>query len=158
MTRRTALTVLAGVLASAPVNGQSRNVEVAESPLVGEWVVDVSRSTISPLFPMTRGTLSVAVAPDGSTITMSSGVTMAAGLQQQASETFRTDGTETPSGQTPGITLVATFLDPHVFAMLAKKGGQVFLVAIYEVSPDRKTTTSRSWGMVEQTIVFERVR
>jgi hypothetical protein len=48
--------------------------------------------------------------------------------------------------------------ESHVLALLAEKGGQVIAVVTYEVSADGNTLTSRSAGMVEQTIVFDRSR
>jgi hypothetical protein len=40
--------------------------------------------------------------------------------------------------------------------MTAVKDGKVIAVVTYEVSADGNTLTSRSSGMVEQTIVFDR--
>jgi hypothetical protein len=91
-------------------------------------------------------------------MTMSSQLVFMSGQEQRATETFRTDGTETRGTLTPGVTLVAKWLDPHVLASLAKKDGNVIAVVTYEVSSDGKTLTSRSSGMVEQTIVFDRSR
>jgi hypothetical protein len=94
----------------------------------------------------------------GDSMTMSSQLVFVSGQEQRATETFRTDGTETPGTLTPGVTLVAKWLDPFVLASLAKKDGKVIAVVTYEVSADGNTLTSRSSGMVEQTIVFEGTR
>ena len=130
----------------------------APHPFAGEWTANVAKSKLSPAYTFTRATLSVAVSPDAKTITMTSDVTLTSGVQQRASETFPTDGTEVPASLTPGVTLVAKWLDPHVLASLAKKGGVVFELATYEVSSDRNTLTVRGSGSVEHTLVLERTK
>ena len=127
-------------------------------PFAGEWTANVAKSKLSSDYTFTRATLSVSVSPDAKTVTMTSDVTLTSGVQQRASETFPTDGTEVPASLTPGVTLVAKWLDPRILASLAKKGGVVFQLAIYEVSPDRNTLTMRGSGSVEHTIVMERTQ
>ena len=127
-----------------------------DQPLVGEWTADIGKSKPSPDYAFKRATLRIDLA--GDSMTMSSHLVFVSGQEQRASETFRTDGTETPGTLTPGVTLVAKWLDPHVLASLAKKDGNVIAVVTYEVSADGSTLTSRSSGIVEQTIVFDRAR
>jgi hypothetical protein len=146
--------VLAVVLAiggTASLYGRKQN---EASPLAGNWTVNYSKSKLSPAFKFQSTTLQITIA--GDTVTMASRLVDPAGQEQRAAETFRTDGTETAGTLNPGVTLVARWLDPHVLASLAKKGGQVIALVTYEVSPDGKTLTSRSSGTLDQVIVFER--
>jgi hypothetical protein len=129
---------------------------VRDQPLVGEWTANIAKSRLSPDHAFKSAILRVELSDDS--MTMSSHLIFVSGQEQRAAETFRTDGTETPGTLTPGVTLVAKWLDPHVLASLARKDGKVIAVVIYEVSSDGNTLTSRSSGMVEQTIVFDRSR
>ena len=149
---RTMMVVLFSSVSAIGVGAQ------APHPFAGEWTANVAKSKLSPDYTFTRASLSVSVSPDAKTITMTSDVTLTSGVQQRASETFPTDGTEVLASGTPGVTLVAKWLDPHVLASLAKKGGVIFEVVTYEVSPDRKTLTNRGSGSVEHTLVFERTK
>ncbi len=115
-----------------------------DHPFVGDWIANMAKSKPLRIDLM------------GDSMTMSSQLAFGSGQEQRATETFRTDGTETRGTLTPGVTLVAKWLDLHVLASLAKKDGNVIAVVTYEVSADGKTLTSRSSGMVEQTIVFDR--
>ena len=126
----------------------------AQSPFVGEWTANVPKSKLSPKYQFQSATLQIAVA--GDTVTMTSRVVDALGQEQRAAETFRTDGTETPGTLTPEVVLVARWVGSHVLASIAKRGNQVIALVTYEVSTDGKTLTSRSSGMVDQVIVFDR--
>ena len=127
-----------------------------DQPLVGEWFANVAKSKLSPDYAFQTATLRIDLA--GDSMTMASRLVFVSGQEQQASETFRTDGTETLGTLTSGVTLVAKWLHPHVLASLAKRDGEVIAVVTYEVSADGQILTSRSSGMVEQTIVFDRSR
>lgn len=127
---------------------------VNENPIVGSWIANLAKSRPHPDFKFQRVTLQIAVA--GDTVTMSSVVVDPAGKEQRAAETFRSDGTETPGTLTPGVTHIARFVGSHVLATIARKNGQMFAMITYEVSADGKTLTSRSSGMMEQVIVFDR--
>lgn len=132
--------------------------QVSESPLVGTWTANLAKSTLHPDFTIQAATLEFSVTAD--TVTASSRLVMASGEQRTASETFRTDGTEVPGTLSPGVTLIAKWLSPHVLETRARKGGQEIGVVTYEVSADGGILTSTSSGpaMPEQTIVFERQR
>jgi hypothetical protein len=54
------------------------------------------------------------------------------------------------------VSHVARWLGSHVLSLIAKKDGEVFLFATYHVSADGKTLTSRSAGMMEQLVIFDR--
>jgi hypothetical protein len=92
----------------------------------------------------------------GDNITMASRLVDEMGKEQRAAETFRTDGTETRGTLSPGVTHVARWLGSDVLASIAKKDGHTIGLVTYEVSADRKTLTSRSSGLLEQVIVFDR--
>jgi hypothetical protein len=124
--------------------------------LVGAWKASIAKSKPSEGHAFKAADLRIE--RSGDSMTMSSRLVFASGDEQRATETFRTDGAETPGTLTPGVTLVARWLDPHVLASLAKKDGRVVAVVIYEVSADGSTLTLRTSGAVEQTLVFERSR
>lgn len=136
-----------------PALSAGQGAAVKENPFVGSWVADISKSRLSPAVPLQSATLQIAVA--GDTVSMAS-TTVIGGQEQNAAETFRSDGTETPGTINPGIMLAAKWVGSHVLASIATKNGQVFALVTYEVSADGKTLTSRSSGMIEQVIVFER--
>lgn len=126
----------------------------AENPFVGTWMADFSKSKLHPSFQFQGVTLQIAVA--GDTATLTSELVSAAGQKLRAAETFRTDGTETPGTLTPGVTLVARWVGSQVLASVAKKAGEIVALVTYEISSDGRTLTSRSSGMLEQVVVFER--
>jgi hypothetical protein len=51
---------------------------------------------------------------------------------------------------------MARWVGSHVLASIAEKNGQIVALVTYEVSADGKTLTSRSSGLLEQVIVFDR--
>lgn len=132
----------------------SKEAPVSENPFVGSWIANLSKSRPHPDFKVQRVTLQIDVA--GDTVKMASVVVDPTGQEQRAAETFRSDGTETPGTLTPGVTHIARFVGSHVLATIANKDGQLFAMITYEVSTDGKTLTSRSSGMMEQVIVFDR--
>jgi hypothetical protein len=125
----------------------------AQNPFVGTWTANIPKSKLHPSFQFQDVTLRISVA--GDTVTLASELT-SAGQTQRAAETFRTDGTETPGTLTAGVTHVARWLGSHVLAAIAKKDGEVILIVTYQVSGDGKTLTSRTSGMMEQLVLFDR--
>lgn len=147
--------VLGGAASEAAAVMQIRQeVAVANHPFAGEWIMNVPKSRLSPLYPFKSGNLRVVL--NGNMLTMASEWTLASGESQAAAETFPTDGTESFGTLNAGITLMAKWLDPHVLASLAKKDGAVVAIVVYEVSSDGRTLTSRSSGSVDQAIVFDK--
>ena len=65
-------------------------------------------------------------------------------------------GYRLPGTLNPGIVLMARWVGSHVLASIAEKNGQIVALVTYEVSADGKTLTSRSSGLLEQVIVFDR--
>ena len=124
-----------------------------ENPFVGNWVMDISKSRLSPALPLQSATLQIAVS--GNTISMSSTMVIG-GKELKRAETFRSDGTETPGTLNPGIRLFAQWVGPHVLAIVAMKGDTLIALDTYEVSADGKTLTSRNSGSIEQVVVLER--
>jgi len=127
---------------------------LAENPFVGNWTANISKSKLDPNYQFQSVTLQISVA--GDTVTMASEVVNASGQKQRAAETFRTDGVETQGTLTPGVVLVARWVGSYVLASIATKKDQMIALVTYEISADGKTLTSRSSGMVEQVIVFDR--
>jgi hypothetical protein len=146
--------LLAGLVTIATVAVPQSGPAVAENPFVGNWTANLVKSRLDPNYQFQSVTLRVAVA--GDTVTMASELVNAAGQNQQAAETFRTDGTETPGTLNPGVILVARWVGSHVLATIARKDGRMFGLVTYEVSDDGKTLTVRSSGAVEHVIVFDR--
>lgn len=135
---------------------QTRGGEVMTGlPTMGEWKANIAQSTISPAYPLRDATL--LVSPAGPGVKLASDTTLVSGEHQTAAETIPVDGTEVPAGVTPGVTLMAKWLGSRVLATLANRNGDVMIVSIYQVSPDGQSLTIRSWGAVEQTLVFDRV-
>lgn len=54
------------------------------------------------------------------------------------------------------MTHIGRLAGSHVLATIANKDGQLFAMSTYEVSADGKTLTSRSSGMLDQAIMFDR--
>ena len=142
---------LLAVLVPAVSAGQAP--AVRENRFVGTWVMDVSKSRLSPALPLQSATLQIAAS--GNTITMSS-ITVVAGKELKAAETFRSDGTETPATLNPGLRLASQWVGPHVLTTVAMKGDQLYALVTYELSADGRTLTSRSSGSIEHVLVFER--
>jgi hypothetical protein len=149
------LSLLLWLTVAALAGDQARqDAPMSRNPFVGSWVVNPANSKPSPEFKFQRVTLQIDVA--GDFVKMSSVIVDPAGKEQRAAETFRSDGTETPGTLTPGVTHIAKFVGSQVLATIANKDGKLFAMITYEVSADGKTLTSRSSGMMEQTMVFER--
>ena len=138
------------LLAPAVLTGQQPALK--ENPFVGNWVMDISKSRLSPELPLQSATLQIAVS--GNTISMS-GTMVVAGKEIKRAETFRSDGTETPA-TINGIRLAAQWVGPYVLATVGMKGDQLIALDTYEVSADGKTLTVRTSGSIEQVLVLER--
>jgi hypothetical protein len=135
--------------------GQIRQeVTVKENPFAGRWTANMSKSKLDPKYQFQSATLEITVA--GDTVTMASGLVNPSGQEQRAAETFPADGTETPGTLTPGVILVARWVGSHVLATIAKKDGRVIALVTYQVSDDGRTLTTRTSGMFENVIVFDR--
>jgi hypothetical protein len=146
--------VLFALLTVIGVSDPQGGTPATANPFVGDWTANLAKSKQDPNYQFQSVTLRVAVA--GDTVSMASELVNASGQKQQAAETFRTDGTETPGTLNPGVILVARWVGSHVLATIAKKDGRRFGLVTYEVSDDGKTLTLRSSGAVEHVIVFER--
>lgn len=145
------LVAVAGDVAAFRVLQQE---SATDSPFVGTWVADLQKSALHPSFQPQSIVLQISVTAE--TVTLASRIVNAAGQEMKASETFRSDGTESPGTLTPGVSLVARWLDPRVLATVARKGDDVIALVTYQVSSDGKTLTSRSSGMLELVIVYQR--
>src|SRR5437899_2491274 len=79
-------------------------------------------------------------------------VRSSAACRRDVSDRWLRDSRDTGAG----VTLMAKWLGSHVLASIATKNRQVFALVTYEVSADGKTLTSRSSGVIEQMIGFDR--
>ena len=148
------LAILLATLLSATVTPLGQKEPTGpENPFNGVWTADIAKSKQDPKAQFQSVTLHITVSRDS--VTMSSRV-VTAGKEQRFTETFRTDGSETPGSLTPGVVLVARWLGPAVLATTAYKEGRLLGLITYEISADGRMLTSRSSGMSEQVMVFER--
>jgi surface antigen len=100
--------------------------------------------------------IDITIGVTGDAVTIASALVMPNGAKMQERETFRADGTETAATQYRGITHVANWVGPQVFALITKNGGEIVALITYQVSSDGQTLTSRTAGPIEQTVVFKR--
>lgn len=135
-------------------DGPQPNDPTAASPFVGNWSADISRSRLDPKMNFKEIDITITVA--GNAVTLASSLVTANGAKIQERETFRADGTETNATQYKGITHVANWVGPQVFAVITKKGGQIVALITYQVSSDGQTLTARTARPIDQTIVFTR--
>jgi hypothetical protein len=124
------------------------------NPFVGTWTANMSKSRPHPDFRFQRVSLNIAV--EGDSVTIGQVLVDGSGQEQRATETLRSDGVETAGTVTAGVTHIARWVGSHVLVTIAKKNGEMFFLATYEVSPDGKTLTARTSGILEQVIVFDR--
>jgi len=150
------VSLLFALLTVAGCRGLYASQEAKDSPFVGTWVADLSKSKQSARNQFKSATLQISVTAD--TVTIASRFVDGTGQERHAVQPLRTDGTETPASLTPGAVLVARWLDARVLDTAAKKDGRVIALVRYEVSADGKTLTTRSTGMFDQVIVYDRQR
>jgi hypothetical protein len=135
-------------------DGEQRDQQAATSPLAGSWSADMSRSRLDPKMPFKEIDLTIGVT--GNAVTVASSLVMPNGAKMQERETFRADGTETAATQYKGVSHVANWIGPQVFAVITKKGGEIVALITYQVSSDGQTLTARTSGPIDQTVVFKR--
>jgi hypothetical protein len=128
--------------------------QAASSPLAGSWSADMSRSRLDPKMPFKEIDLTIGVT--GNAITVRSSLVMPNGAKIQERETFRADGIEAAATQYQGVAHVANWIGPQVFALITKKGGEIIALITYQVSSDGQTLTARTFGPIDQTVVFKR--
>jgi hypothetical protein len=153
-----ALTVVAIlVIGQAPlVASQAQSKSASQNSLLaGDWAANIPKSKRHPKFEFQSSTLRFMFRDSSVTIT---GGVVFDGKEQVHSETFRTDGTETPASISPGVVVSARWTSPRVLETTAKKDGQTVAIATYEVAADGRTLTARTSGAAsfDQVIVYER--
>lgn len=150
--------VLLATILSVPgvfvFGGEQPHQQAAGSPLAGSWSSELSRSRLDPKMPFKE--IEVTIGVTGSAVTVASSLVMPNGAKIQERETFRADGTETAATQYKGITHVANWIGPQVFALITKKEGEIVALITYQVSSDAQTLTVRTSGPIDQTVVFTR--
>ena len=135
-------------------DGEQSDQPAASSPLAGSWSADMSRSRLDPKMAFKEIDLTIGVT--GNAVTVASSLVMPNGAKIQERETFRADGTEIAATQYKGVTHVANWIGPQVFALITKKGGEIVALITYQVSSDGQTLIARTGGPIDQTIVFTR--
>lgn len=109
----------------------------AESPLVGTWTVNPSKSRQLPGDPCTPATLHIEVT--GDTVTMTDVVVDAAGREARGVNTICADGRERASEH--GYAVLAMLRGPRVLEIVVNKDGQQVSRLTYEVSTDGRSLT-----------------
>ena len=132
---------------------------VQESPFVGCWTADVSKSKRHPANEFQRATLEFAV--DGDAVTITDVVVTASGQEERGTNTIRADGGEHLSSN--GYVLMARWLGSHALEAVTKKDGQDVGRVTYAVSADGTTLTLSAassaydgYPATEQVSVFDR--
>jgi hypothetical protein len=138
------------VASQGPSKAASQN-----SLFAGDWTANIPKSKRHPKFEFQSSTLRFMF--KNTSVTITGGVVFN-GKEQVHSETFRTDGTETPASISPGVVVSAQWISPRVLETVAKKDAQTVAVATYEVAADGKTLVAKTSGAAsfEQVIVYER--
>ena len=126
---------------------------VQESPFVGTWVANVSKSKRHPLNQFQAATMRFDVVGDAVTITHT-GVTEA-GQEESDTHTIQADGRERPRGQNSRYTALARWLGPRALEAVEMKDGEVLAAGRYEVSADGRTMTISDAGGA-QVVVCDR--
>ena len=152
------MAVLLAMILSMPgvvvFHGEQPNQRAGRNPLAGRWSADMSRSRLDPKMPFKE--IDITIGVSGNAVTVESVLVMPNGATIQERETFRADGTETAATQYKGVTHVANWIGPLVFALITKKGGEIVALITYQVSSDGQTLTARTSGPIDQTVVFKR--
>jgi hypothetical protein len=152
----TAVAILAIGQAALLIGTQATSESTNQNSLfAGDWTANIAKSKRHPKFEFQSSTLRFVFKATAVTIT---GGVVFDGKEQVHSETFRTDGTETPASISPGVVVSARWASPRALETTAKKDGQTVAVATYEVAADGKTLTAKTSGAASfaQVIVYER--
>ena len=126
----------------------------ADSPFVGTWALNVSRSKLPSNYPYRSMTLQFAVVLD--TVTIGTTFVTTSGREQSATELFHLDGKEHPGTLSPGVVQIGTWINSRMIETRATKNGQDVGVITYEISADGRTLTQKYSGTPDHTLVFER--
>jgi hypothetical protein len=130
----------------AHVESLPRNVE---SPFVGMWIANVSKSTADPEHPFRRAMLRFDVSGDSVTIT--DVVVDASDREEKNKNVIHADGRSRE--QAHGYVIIARWLSAHRLECVVTKNSQPAGRVTYEVSADRKTLTLST---DKQVAVFDR--
>lgn len=150
--------VLLATILSMPgvfvLDGAQPDEQGPNSPFVGSWSADMTRSRLDPKMPFKE--IEITIGVTGNVVTLASSLVMPNGAKIQERETFRADGTETAATQYKGVAHVANWIGRQVFALITTKGGEIVALITYQVSGDGQTLTARTSGPIDQTVVFTR--
>jgi hypothetical protein len=132
----------------------AKSLPAADSPFVGTWTSNFSKSKLPSDYQYKRVTLQFAVMFD--TVTIGSRFVNASGHEQTATELFHTDGKEHPGTLSPGVLHVARWVNSRMLETSAKKDGKDVGVITYEVSADGKKLISKYSTSPQQVLVLDR--
>ncbi len=146
--------------ATTPPSQNSQVAAAKQSPFVGTWVANLSKSKQHPNHQFKSATLQFVV--NGDTVTLTQGGVNASGQEESGTITLQADGKERPIPQAPGVVSVVRWVGSHLLETVGKKDGQIVGRGTYEVSADGKTLTATvsgtdgSGAAFDQVIVFDR--
>jgi hypothetical protein len=139
--------------ATTPPSQNSQTAAAKQSPFVGNWAANLSKSKQHP---------NLQFVVNGDTVTLTQGGVNASGQEESGTITLQADGKERPIPQAPGVVSVVRWIGSNVLETVGKKDGQVVGRGTYEVSADGKALTATvsgtdgSGAAFNQVIVFDR--
>ena len=142
--------------ATAPPAQRSK-AAAKQSPFVGNWVANLSKSKLLPNHQFKSATLRFGV--KGDTVTLTQGAVNASGHEESRTITLQADGKEYPIPEAPGMTSVVRWVGSNVLNTVGKKDGEIFFRATYQVSANGKTltiSTGAGGAAFDQVVVFDR--
>ena len=147
-------------LPSAMTPGQGKPVSAEQSPFVGSWKANLSKSKRDPNHQFQSATLHFAV--EGDAVTLKHEGVSASGQEESGVTTLHADGKEHSTDRAPGMTVIARWVGSRTLDVVAKKGDDTVNRGQYEVSADGQTLTATVSGIdghgyeFQQVIVFDR--
>ena len=128
----------------------------AQSPFIGKWTADLSRSKLHPLNHLRAASIGFAI--EGADVTIDYVMVDESGRTDRGVNSFVADGNEHPSRHRDGFIMRARWLGSHSLEAVVSRNGDFEGRVEYVVSADGSTLTLvASWrGGVEQMSVFTR--
>ena len=144
---RTRLVVLTAAAAAVVLMlGSDSAVAQSKDPLLGNWKLDVSKSTFPAAAPARR-TMMFAAVPNGITQTITTTTSGNAEVTYDLVYTAKFDGKDYPADAASAFNTVAVKrLDAHSVERIGKAKGQVVETETYTVSPDGRMLTVKQEG------------
>jgi len=155
---RAALTVVFGAVLAL---GSQHPAAQGKDPILGNWELDVQKSTFAGQRPVKR-TMMFAPVPNGLKETITTTTNGLAEITYHLTYTAKFDGKDYPADVASSLDTVSLKrVDDHTIERIGKVKGQVMQTETYMVSPDGKMLTVKQEGknngvMFKSSQVFER--